>query len=53
MNGRPAGMPAWGPQLGADKVWRVLAYLETLPKTDVPGVGAPADAAAPPRGGGS
>jgi cytochrome c oxidase cbb3-type subunit 3 len=39
--GRPAGMPPWGPQLGDDKIWKVLAYLETLPKTDAPGVGAP------------
>ena len=42
MNGRPGGMPAWGAQLGTDKVWRVLAYMETLPKSDEPGVGAPA-----------
>lgn len=39
--GRPGGMPPWGPQLGSEKVWKVLAYLETLPKSDVPGVGAP------------
>jgi len=41
MNGRVGGMPGWGPLLGADKVWRVLAYLETLPKSEQPGVGAP------------
>jgi cytochrome c oxidase cbb3-type subunit 3 len=56
MNGRPAGMPAWGQQLGTDKVWRVLAYMETLPKADTPGVGAPGvgtpGAAAPPAEGG-
>jgi cytochrome c oxidase cbb3-type subunit 3 len=45
MNGRPAGMPAWGQQLGTDKAWRVLAYLETLPKSEAPGVGAPGVAA--------
>ncbi len=39
--GRPGGMPPWGPQLGADKIWEVLAYLETLPKTSEPGFGAP------------
>jgi len=39
--GRPGGMPPWGPQLGSDKIWEVLAYLETLPKTPAPGFGAP------------
>ena len=56
MYGRPGGMPAWGTQLGADKVWRVLAYVETLPKSDVPGLGAPGyqalGAPAPPAPGG-
>lgn len=42
-NGRPLGMPAWKTQLGSEKIWKVLAYLETLPRTDEPGVGAPAD----------
>jgi len=41
--GRPAGMPPWSSQLGRDEIWQVLAYMETLPKTDEPGVGAPAD----------
>ena len=52
-NGRPAGMPPWGAQLGADKIWKALAFLETLPKTSAPGVGAPdyqPPAAAPPGG---
>jgi cytochrome c oxidase cbb3-type subunit 3 len=55
--GRPAGMPGWGAQLGPDKIWKVLAYLETLPRSDEPGVGAPdyappaAPAAAPGAGG--
>jgi cytochrome c oxidase cbb3-type subunit 3 len=41
-DGRPAGgMPGWGPQLGSDKVWKALAYLETLPRSDRPGMGAP------------
>jgi len=39
--GRPGGMPPWGTQLGTEKIWKALAYLETLPKTDVPGMGAP------------
>jgi len=55
MEGRPLGMPAWGAQLGSEKVWRALAYLETLPRQDVPGVGAPGfappPAPAPPPGG--
>jgi cytochrome c oxidase cbb3-type subunit 3 len=45
--GRPAGMPPWGAQLGDDKIWKVLAYLETLPRESKPGVGAP-EAEAPP-----
>ncbi len=39
--GRPLGMPGWGPQLGNDKVWKVLAYVETLEKSAEPGVGSP------------
>lgn len=39
--GRPLGMPPWGTQLGTAKIWKSLAYMETLPKTDEPGVGAP------------
>jgi len=39
--GRPGGMPPWGAQLGSDKIWKALAYLETLPRSDVPGLGAP------------
>ena len=39
--GRPGGMPPWGPQLGEEKIWKVLAYVETLPKTTEPGFGAP------------
>jgi cytochrome c oxidase cbb3-type subunit 3 len=40
-NGRPGGMPPWGPALGSEKIWKALAYLETLPKTSEPGLGAP------------
>lgn len=52
-DGRPGGMPPWGPQLGGEKIWEVLAYIETLPKTTEPGFGAPgyvppAPPAAPP-----
>jgi cytochrome c oxidase cbb3-type subunit 3 len=39
--GRPAGMPAWASQLGDEKIWKVLAYMETLPASPAPGVGAP------------
>jgi cytochrome c oxidase cbb3-type subunit 3 len=39
--GRPLGMPPWGSQLGAERIWKALAYAETLPKSDAPGVGAP------------
>jgi cytochrome c oxidase cbb3-type subunit 3 len=54
--GRPLGMPPWGPQLGDEKIWKVLAYLETLPQQSAPGVGAPdyvapSQAAAPAAGG--
>jgi cytochrome c oxidase cbb3-type subunit 3 len=40
-NGRPAGMPPWAAQLGSDKIWKILAYTETLPRSDEPGVGSP------------
>lgn len=53
MEGRAGGMPGWGAQLGSEKVWRALAYLESLPKTNAPGVGAPdyaPPAPAPPPG---
>jgi cytochrome c oxidase cbb3-type subunit 3 len=50
-DGRPLGMPPWGTQLGTEKIWQVLAYLETLPKHAEPGIGSPeyeaAHAAAP------
>lgn len=39
--GRPGGMPGWEAQLGTEKIWKVLSYLETLPRSDEPGVGAP------------
>lgn len=39
--GRPGGMPPWKAVLGTEKIWKVLAYLDTLPRTDQPGVGAP------------
>jgi cytochrome c oxidase cbb3-type subunit 3 len=47
--GRPLGMPPWLAQLGTEKIWKSLAYLESLPKQDEPGVGAP-DFAAPAPG---
>lgn len=48
--GRPLGMPPWKAQLGTDKIWKALAYVDSLPKQDEPGVGAP-DYAAPAPGG--
>jgi len=39
--GRPAGMPPWGATLGTDKIWQVLAFVETLDQTEESGVGAP------------
>jgi cytochrome c oxidase cbb3-type subunit 3 len=51
--GRPGGMPPWGTQLGDQKIWKVLAYLETLPKQEQPGVGAPDYAPPAPAGAGS
>lgn len=41
------GMPAWGPQLGADRVLAVTAYLVTLRNTNVPGGKAPQGTAEP------
>ncbi len=41
------GMPAWGPQLGADRVLAVTAYLMTLRNTNVPGGKAPQGTAEP------
>lgn len=49
--GRPGGMPAWETQLGSDKIWKALAYLDTLPKSDQPGIGAPGFVAAAPAPG--
>ena len=39
--GRPGGMAAWAALLGNEKIWKVLAYVKTLPKTSEPGFGAP------------
>jgi cytochrome c oxidase cbb3-type subunit 3 len=50
--GRPAGMPPWETQLGAERIWKVLAYIETLPRSDGPGVGAPGYAPPAPAPGG-
>lgn len=58
--GRPGGMPPWEAQLGTEKIWKVLAYMLSLPQSDEPGMGAPgvaapgtspAPAPAPPAGG--
>jgi len=39
--GRPLGMPPWEAQLGVEKIWKVIAYVNSLPQSDEPGVGAP------------
>lgn len=48
--GRPLGMPPWLAQLGTEKIWKALAYAESLPRSSEPGVGAP-DYVAPAPGG--
>jgi cytochrome c oxidase cbb3-type subunit 3 len=30
VNGRPAGMPAFGDKLVAEEIWRIVAYVQTL-----------------------
>lgn len=39
--GRPGGMPAWESQLGSEKIWKALLYMQSLPRSDGPGMGAP------------
>jgi cytochrome c oxidase cbb3-type subunit III len=34
--GRPQGMPPWAAQLGTDRIWKVLAFMETLPRQQGP-----------------
>lgn len=46
--GRPGGMPPWLAALGTEKIWKALAYSETLPRSSEPGVGAPGFAPAQP-----
>lgn len=46
--GRPGGMPPWLAVLGTEKIWKALAYVETLPRSSEPGVGAPGFAPAQP-----
>jgi len=46
--GRPGGMPPWLAQLGSEKIWKALAYADSLPRSDAPGVGAPAYVAPTP-----
>ncbi|MDJ0787970.1 MAG: c-type cytochrome [Myxococcota bacterium] len=39
--GRPLGMPPWLAVLGNEKIWKALAYVDSLPRSDAPGVGSP------------
>jgi cytochrome c oxidase cbb3-type subunit 3 len=34
--GRANGMPAWGPKLAPDQIWRVVTYLKTMRTTNEP-----------------
>ena len=29
--GRPDGMPSWGTRIGDDQIWRLVAYIKSLP----------------------
>jgi len=31
-SGRPNGMPTWKDELGPEKIWKVLAYIDSLKK---------------------
>lgn len=33
-NGRPEGMPAFGDKLVADEIWRIVAYVQTLERSE-------------------
>jgi cytochrome c oxidase cbb3-type subunit 3 len=46
--GRPGGMAPWGAQLGNEKIWKVIAFVRTLPKSNAPGFGAPDYVPPPP-----
>jgi cytochrome c oxidase cbb3-type subunit III len=45
--GRPAGMPGWEAQLGSEKIWKVLAFMETLPRQEGSGSAVPTSGAEP------
>ena len=30
VEGRPAGMPAWGPKIPEDQIWKLVTYINTL-----------------------
>ena len=39
--GRPGGMPSWKSLLGGEKIWKALAYVQTLPRSNEMGLGSP------------
>lgn len=46
-DGRPLGMPPWGAQLGSEKIWKVLAFMETLPRQEGSGSAVPTSGVEP------
>jgi cytochrome c oxidase cbb3-type subunit 3 len=46
--GRPRGMPAWGDEMPAVKIWQIVSYIESLGGTVPPGVARQGDMPAKP-----
>jgi cytochrome c oxidase cbb3-type subunit 3 len=36
VEGRPAGMPAWGAMLSQDQIWKLITYIRSLRTLDEP-----------------
>ena len=47
--GRPQGMPAWGEAMPSDKIWQVVAYIESLGGAVPPSAGSQGDLPAKPQ----
>jgi cytochrome c oxidase cbb3-type subunit 3 len=41
VEGRPNGMPTWGPKISSDQIWKIITYIRTL--------GTPQEPDAPPK----